>query len=95
LVEGATLVKLEDHEYPVHRAAKRGLGQVDFDFEGEKLHGLEQNLDTQSRWAEFAHSGKRVMQFIVGGRYTSVVMDIIVTFYGASRSARGAASPLD
>jgi hypothetical protein len=36
---------------------------------------LEQNPDTKSRWAAMARAGKKVMQFLDGGRYVSVVCD--------------------
>jgi len=48
---------------------------VDFVFEGENSRGLEQNPDTKSRWAQMARSGKKVMQFLSGGRYVANVVD--------------------
>jgi len=52
----------------VRRTPKRGLRQVDFVFDGNKIRGLEQNPDTRSEWAKLARSGKKVMQFLSGGR---------------------------
>jgi len=51
-------------------------------FEGENSRGLEQNPDTKSRWAQMARSGKKVMQFLSGGRYVANVVDGQVTLYG-------------
>jgi hypothetical protein len=39
------------------------------------LRGLEQNPETKSRWAAMARAGKKVMQFLEGGRYLAVVVD--------------------
>jgi hypothetical protein len=46
-------------------------------------HALEQNPDTKSRWAAMAREGKRVMQFLVEGRYLAVVVDGEAKLYGA------------
>jgi hypothetical protein len=61
--------------------AKRKLKQVDFQYDGKDLRGLEQNPETTSRWAALASSGKKVMQFLDGGRYIAVVADGKVHFY--------------
>lgn len=73
--EGAKTVVLGAERYPIRRTAKRGLRQVDFQFEGREIRGLEQNPDTKSRWAAMARDGKKVMQFLVEGRYVAVVVD--------------------
>lgn len=67
--------------YPVRRTAKRGLAQVDFEFEGATYRGLEQNPQTKSRWAELARNGGKVMQFLSEGRYIGVVVDGRATIY--------------
>jgi hypothetical protein len=72
LVDGA---RLDGQKYPVKTTAKRRLRQVDFQFDGHELRGLEQNPDTKSRWAKMAREGKKVMQFLEGGRYVAVVVD--------------------
>ena len=54
----------------------------DFVFEGSEIRGLEQNLRTNSRWAQLARSGKMVMQFLNEGRYVANVVDGKVTVYG-------------
>lgn len=80
-------MKLGSKSYPVRRTPRRGLRQVDFAFEKHQLRGLEQNPETQSRWAHLARAGKRVMQFLEGGRYIGVVVDGKLTLYGKSRRA--------
>jgi len=46
------------------------------------LRGLEQNPNTNSRWAQLARKGHRVMQFLDAGRYVGVVVDGKVVIYG-------------
>jgi len=46
------------------------------------LRGLEQNPNTDSRWAQLARKGHKVMQFLDAGRYVGVVVDGKVTLYG-------------
>lgn len=82
LVENATVVELGGSRYPVRRTPKRGLRQVDFVFDGNEVRGIEQNPDTKSRWAQLARAGKKVMQFLSGGRYVANVVDGKVTLYG-------------
>jgi hypothetical protein len=82
LAENAKVVEVGGERYPVRRTAKRGLRQVNFVFDGTELIGLEQNPETKSRWAQMARSGKKVMQFISGGRYVANVVDGKVTLYG-------------
>ena len=81
LVENRKAVLLEDKTFPVRVTAKRKLRQVDFQYDGKDLRGLEQNPETKSRWAAMARSGKKVMQFLDGGRYIAVVADGKVHFY--------------
>jgi hypothetical protein len=57
LVESAKAVELGSERYPVRSTPKRGLRQVDFQFEGREIRGLEQNPQTKSRWAQMARSG--------------------------------------
>lgn len=87
LVENAKVVELGNERYPVRRTPKRKLRQVDFVFERNEIRGLEQNPQTKSRWAQMARSGKKVMQFLGGGRYVANVVDGKVTMYGG-RSER-------
>ena|SRR5690242_3911305 len=85
LVENLKAVKVGGESYPVRRTAKRGLRQVDFVLDGTEIRGLEQNPDTKSRWAQLARSGKKVMQFLSGGRYVANVVDGKVTRYGRAK----------
>jgi hypothetical protein len=75
LVENRKTVMLEEKSFRVRLTAKRKLRQVDFQFEGKDLRGLEQNLETKSRWAAMARGGKKIMQFLQGGKYIAVVAD--------------------
>ena|SRR5579863_10057403 len=67
--------------YPVVRTSKRGLLQVNLNYEGKDIRGIEQNPDTKSRWAAMARDGKKVMQFLSEGRYLAVVVDGEVHVY--------------
>src|SRR5580700_5190280 len=81
LLENKKTVSLEAASFPVRFTAKRKLKQVDFQFDGRELRGLEQNPETKSRWAAMARNGKKVMQFLEGGRYLAVVAAGKVHFY--------------
>ena len=82
LVEDAKSVELERKTYPIKRTSRTRLRQVDFEFNGLELRGLEQNPETKSRWAQLAREGKKVMQFLSGGRYVANVVDGKATIYG-------------
>lgn len=82
LVENATAVVLESGSYPVRRTSRSRLREVDFEFEGQRLRGLEQNPKTSSRWAQLAREGKKVMQFLIDRKYIANVVDGKVQFYG-------------
>jgi hypothetical protein len=93
LEENANLVQLEERSYPVRRTARLRLRQVDFEFAGEALRGLEQNPGTRSRWGQMAATGAKVMQFTVEGRYRANVADGTVTIYEKKVGSRGLAGP--
>ncbi len=57
---------------------------MDFTFNGQAIRGLEQNPETQSRWAQLARAGQKVMQFLVEGRYVGNVANGKVTLYTVS-----------
>jgi len=72
------------------------LREVDFVFDGQPtgktirdtkivLRGLEQNPKTESRWAQLARAGHKVMQFLSAGRYVGNVVDGKVTLYGGKK----------
>jgi hypothetical protein len=75
LVDGVKFVQIDGEKFPVRETARRRLKQVDFRFDGHELRGLEQNPDTKSKWAAMAREGKKVIQFLEGGRYVAVVVD--------------------
>src|SRR5260370_17272095 len=81
LVENKKTDTLEGESFPVRSTAKRKLKQIDFQFDGKELRGLEQNPYTKSRWAAMARNGKKVMQFLESGRYVAVVADGKVHLY--------------
>ena len=82
LIENARTVTLDGRRYPVRRTTRSRLREVDFEFDGQMLRGLEQNPNTNSRWAQLAREGKKVMQFLNGGKYIANVVDGKVKFYG-------------
>jgi hypothetical protein len=80
--EGAKAIVFGTERYPILRASKRSLRQIDFKFDGQEIRGLEQNPDTKSRWATMARDGKKkVMQFLIEGRYVANVVDGKVNLY--------------
>ena len=82
LVEDARSVRLVNRSFPVRRTSRSRLREVDFQFEGYELRGLEQNPKTASRWAQLARQGQKVMQFLHQRRYIAVVVDGKLQFYG-------------
>src|SRR5689334_6906575 len=82
LVDEAKIVRLQRRSFAVRRTSRSKLREVDFEFEGNELRGLEQNPDTASRWAKLAREGKKVMQFVQRGRYVAVVVDGKTKVYG-------------
>jgi len=85
LVERKKRVVLGNDSYPVQSTAKRRLAQVDFDFAGQRIRGLEQNPATGSRWAALARKGAKVMQFLIAGRYIAAVSDAKITHFSRTK----------
>ncbi len=79
--ENAKTVILDDVRYPIRRTSRSKLREVDFKFGETALRGVEQNPNTNSRWAKLAREGKKVMQFLEDGRYVAGVVDGKVTVY--------------
>jgi len=75
LVEEASVVDIGGRSYRVTRTRSRGLRAVEFEYEGHRLSGIEQNPDTGSRWAALARQGERVMQFSLNRRYFANVAE--------------------
>ncbi len=88
LVEGAKEVELDGQKFAVQETPRKRLREVDFEFEGQALRGLEQNPNTESRWAQLARKGHKVMQFLSAGRYVGNVVDGKVTLYGVKKRAK-------
>ncbi len=88
LVEGAKEVELDEKKFAVQETPQKRLREVDFEFEGQALRGLEQNPNTESRWAQLARAGHKVMQFLSAGRYVGNVVDGKVTLYGGKKRAK-------
>jgi hypothetical protein len=81
-------VMLEGVQYRVRPTSRSKLREVDFRFEEQTLRGIEQNPNTNSRWAQLAREGKKVMQFLSDGRYIANVVDDKLQFYGRGDRAR-------
>jgi hypothetical protein len=86
LVAEADVVKLGSERYLVTRSKAKMLRQVIFTVDGNSIIGIEQNPKTKSRWAAMARAGKKVMQFIQGGRYVAVVAGGKAMMYGKRSS---------
>jgi hypothetical protein len=91
LVEDRKTVMLEGVPYPVRPTSRSKLREVNFQFEEQTLRALEQNPNTNSRWAQLAREGKKVMQFLSDGRYIANVVDGKLQFYGRRDRARSTA----
>jgi hypothetical protein len=98
LVEGAAEVELDGKTFAVRETPRKRLREVDFVFDGQPsretirdtkivLRGLEQNPKTESRWAQLARAGHKVMQFLSAGRYVGNVVDGKVTLYGGRKKS--------
>src|SRR5260370_35680565 len=85
LVEGKKRVHLGENTYPVQSTPKRALAQVDFEFVGQRILGLQQNPATGSRWADLARQGAKVMQFLIAGQNIAVGCDGKGTHFAAKR----------
>jgi hypothetical protein len=86
LVDRAGTVKIAGESFPVRKTASKGLVEVDFTFDGQPYRGIQQNPNTKSGWANLAHKGAKVMQFLQAGKYVAVVVDGKVTHYSNRKS---------
>jgi hypothetical protein len=68
-------VELEGETYAVTLSRAKGLRMVEFDVGPNRIVGIEQNPKTESRWAELAREGNRIMQFRCKGRYVANVCE--------------------
>ena len=83
--ENAKTVTLDEVSYPIRRTSRSKLREVDFKFGNTALCGVEQNANTNSRWAKLAREGKKVMQFLADRRYIAVAVDGKLILYHSSR----------
>jgi hypothetical protein len=81
MVDKANMVNVCGQKFRVQTTSRSKLREVDFECDGEKLPGLEQNPSTRSNWAKLAREGKKVMQFLRDGKYVANVVDGKVRFY--------------
>lgn len=75
LSEGRDDIELEGETYPVTVSRAKGLRTVEFSLGPYRIVGIEQNPRTESRWAELARAGSRIMQFRCKGRYVANVCE--------------------
>jgi len=75
LGEGRDDIELEGETYPVTVSRAKGLRIVEFDHGPHHMVGIQQNPKTESRWAELARQGNRIMQFRCKGRYVANVCE--------------------
>jgi hypothetical protein len=81
LLNDSAVVSIDGDKYKVKQTARKKLRQVGFQLASRHLRGLEQNPETESRWAAMARAGKKVMQFLEDGRYVAIVVDGKVHLY--------------
>jgi len=89
LVERAAEVEIGGQTFPVRETPRKHLREVDFEFDGQPIRGLEQNPKTESRWAQLTRAGHKVIQFLAAGRYVGNVVDGKVTLYGGKKKSSG------
>jgi hypothetical protein len=82
LVDESSTVSVCGKKFRVQSTSRSKLREVDFECDGEKLRGLEQNPSTRSNWAKLAREGKKVMQFLRDGKYVANVVNGKARFYG-------------
>jgi hypothetical protein len=72
---------LGSEQFPVSSSKEKRLRQVEFNFDGKTIIGIETPA-TKSNWAKLARSGVKVMQSVQDGRYIGAVAAGKVTLYG-------------
>jgi hypothetical protein len=85
LEEGSDTIELEGERFRVKRT-RGGLRIVNFRAGLHGFDGIEQNPKTNSRWAQLAREGKRIMQFSMNRRYVSNVCEGKLLRYPAWKS---------
>jgi hypothetical protein len=87
LVEQKKIISVGEVTFSVRRTSKHRLAQIDFQVDGVEFRALEQNPQTNSRWAKMAREGAKVMQFLQAGRYVGVVADGVLKHYTSAEKA--------
>jgi hypothetical protein len=59
--DGREDIELEGKTYPVTVSKVKGLRMVEFNVGPYRIVGIEQNPKTESRWAELAREGNRIV----------------------------------
>jgi len=86
LGEGREHIEVEGETYRVTISKAKGLRMAEFSVGPYRLVGIEQNPRTESRWAELARQGNRIMQFRCKGRYVANVCEGKLLRYPAWRA---------
>ena len=68
-------IELEGRTHRVALLRSKGLRMVEFEFGPHAIVGIEQNPKTESRWAQLARQGSRIMQFRCNGLYVANVCE--------------------
>lgn len=68
-------VEIGGHVYKVGHTRNLGLRTLSFPYQTHAIEGIEQNPQTNSRWAKLATQGQRIMQFRCDGRYVANVCE--------------------
>jgi hypothetical protein len=64
MVEGSKTVTVEDGNFPVRRTSRSRLREVNFQFQGHALRGLEQNLKPVPDGHDWHAQGKKLCNFL-------------------------------
>jgi hypothetical protein len=86
LGEGRDDIELEGENYRVTVVRSKGLRMVEFNYGPNRMVGIQQNPRRESRWAELARQGNRIMQFRCNGRYVANVCEGKLLRYPAWKS---------
>ena len=75
---------------PVSRTSKNRFRTLAFTMDGHEYQAIEQNAEKPSRWGQLAGEGHQVVQIKDSGtnRFVAVVVDGVVTIYGAGYGSR-------
>ena len=86
LVDEREELTLDGDVFRVGRTRSQGLRTVAIRFREFAIEGIEQNPRKESRWAQLAQEGKRILQFRCGGAYVANVCEGALLRYPAWKS---------